>query len=148
MKLFTICHFLSRELITQVTESYVLSPYFTDSLKPLSAYLRRSSRNKWICIFNLSCYNCKVEPFKKLGMSSFSYYCHFIPHDLLNESKTSFIHPMGQMLGKFQGEAKCNVQRANKLDIRQATWGCLEKRLAWLVCVCVELYKFFKNFGY
>lgn len=136
MKLFTVCPFLSRELITQVTESYVLSPYFTDTLKPLSTYLRRSSRNKGICIFNLSYCNCKVEPLKKLGMFSFLYYCHFIPHDLLHKSKISFIHPLGQVLGKFQGEAKCHVQRAYKLNITQVTWGCLEKRLAWLVCVC------------
>lgn len=62
MKVFTVCPLLSREIITQVTESYVLSPHFTDILKPLSASLRNSSRSKGICIFNLSCYSCKIEP--------------------------------------------------------------------------------------
>lgn len=59
MKLFPICPFLSRVLITQMTESCILSPYFTDTWKPLSASLRSSSKSKGIGILNLSCYNCK-----------------------------------------------------------------------------------------
>jgi hypothetical protein len=78
VKLFTVCPFLSWEIIIQMIESYVLSPQFTDIFWMLFLPLQSSSRSKGICIFNESCCKYKTESSKEL--TSLSSHCyHFIP---------------------------------------------------------------------
>lgn len=120
MKLFTVCPFLSKGIITQMTESYVLWPRFTDILKFRSPSLKSSSRSKGICIFNLSCCNCKIKPSKKLRRFSSSRYCHFIPRDLLNQNKTSRHSLDVADAGKFHVEAECTIPRAHQPISRPA----------------------------